>query len=248
MNNMWCIVKAEQLKLKHTFGKYITIIMPVLTLLLALYFTGGIQKAFPAAAWNWWYVILLPGMIAIFSWFNIKKDKKLKYYHILTIDILPKKSWIGKIIYISLAMLMANIIIFLGTLTGGAVFGTTISLIEGFDGAFVLTVSYLWEVPLCLFLSARFGMFVSIFSSMALSAIGVGGLADGNLWWTFLPAIPIRLMCSILGILPNGLLVQKGDTLSNPNVIVLGIILSIIWFFVLTICTTIWFQRMGEKE
>lgn len=238
------IVKAEQLKMKHTFGNKLLIIAPILTMLIALVLTGGIAGAFSAGAWNWWYIILLPGTLAVFCYLSIKKDKKIKYYNMLTVSAPPEKSWIGKLFCCAWGLLLSNMIVFLGTLLGGAVFGTTISAWNGFLGAVLLSITYLWEIPLFLMLSARFGMFISIFVSVVLSVSGVVTLADTSFWWVYPASIPIRLMCPALGVQPNGLLVPEGSELLNPGVILPGILLSLIWFFALAVLSALWFQRL----
>jgi ABC-2 type transport system permease protein len=240
------VIKAEHLKLKHTLGALLPVIAPFTVMLLALLLTGGIEKAFPTGAWNWWYTMFLPGMLAIISYLCIKKDKKTRYYHILLLPLSLEKSWKGKVGYCILGLIFSNFIIFLGTQVGGAVFGTNISLWSGIAAALLLSISYLWEIPLFLFLSARFGMFASIFASMALSIIGTVTLPDSNYWWVYPPSIPIRLMCPVLGILPNGIPMSIDSQLYNTNVIVPGICLSLIWFFVISLYTTIWFKKKRE--
>ena len=241
------IVKAEYLKMKRTFGKMIPVIAPCIILLLALLLTGGLGNAFPAGAWNWWYTIFLPSALAIACYLNIKKDKKVKYYNIVLLDTPKQKSWFGKVIYCSIGLLIANFVILFGTLIGGAVFGTTIPLWGGVAGTLLLSLSYMWEVPLFLFLSAKSGMFASVFASVILSISGVITLADSSIWWVYPASIPIRLMCPVLGILPNGLPIPTGSELSNPSVIIPGMILSLVWLTILTIGTSIWFQRREEK-
>lgn len=241
------MIIAEHLKLKHTFGRKVTVVAPVITLLLALVFTAGVENGFPTGAWNWWYVMLLPGMLAVLCYLSVKKDKKMKYYNYLTLPISPQKGWLWKNIYCGLGLVIANYVIFIGTSIGGYFLGTTISTFHGFFGAGLLSIAYLWEIPLLLFLCARFGMFVSIFTSIALAVCGTVTLADTSLWWTFPPSIPIRLMCPVLGILPNGLPVPMDSTLSHSNVILPGLILSLIWFLGLTFLTSRWFQNMEVK-
>lgn len=242
------IVKAEHLKLHHTFGNKLPVIAPLLTLILALILTSGYNGTFPAGAWNWWYTMLLPGTLAILCYLNIKKDKKMKYYNLLLTSVSKKKSWIGKMLYCACGLLLANFVIFLGTGIGGALFGTTISLWGGFLGAVLLSISYLWEIPLFLFLNARFGMFTGIFTGMALAVFGVAALADTGLWWVCPSSIPIRLMCPVLGLLPNGLPIPEGSELFGAEVILPGIVLSVIWFLGLTVLTSVWFEKTEGKS
>lgn len=241
------IILAEHLKLKHTFGRKVVVVAPVLISLLALLLTGGMDNAFPAGAYNWWYATMLPGMLAVLCYLVIKKDKKTKYYNIYLLHSLPSKSWIGKTLYCALGLVVSNFIIFLIALIGGVLFGTTISIQGGFFGALLLSITYLWEIPLFLFLSARFGMFAAIFTSIALEISGTVTLADQSLWWVYPPSIPIRLMCPVLGILPNGLPVPTDSVLTNSNVILPGVFISVVLFFVLLYSTTYWFQKMEVK-
>ena len=244
---MWSLTKTEHLKSKHTIGSKLPVVTPAITLLLVLSLTGGIENALPAGAWNWWYTMLLPGMMAILCYLCIQKDKELNFSTMLSLGIPAEAGWMGKIIYCSVCLLLSNILIFGGTLVGGMVFGTTISPEEGIFGALLLSISYLWAIPLYLFLSARFGLFACVFSGMALSAGGVAALADTKIWWICPSAIPVRLMCPVLGIQPNGLPVPKGSPLSGMGVIVPGVLLSLLWLVVLTFFTVRWFAgREGE--
>ena len=242
------LIRAEHQKLAHTFGKKLPLLVPVLNLLLALWLTGGRGDALPAGAWNWWYIMLLPGMMAAFCYYCVKKDKKIKYYHILTLRLALEKGWMAKVIYCVQGMIVSNLVIFGGTWLAGSILGTTIQPVNGLMGACLLSISYAWNIPLFLFLSDRFGMFASVFAGIALPLAAVFTIADGNCWWMLPSSIPIRLMCPVLGVMPNGLLVEPGSNLANGSVILPGIILSVLWFLLLTILTSFWFKRKGEKE
>lgn len=101
--------------------------------------------------------------------------------------------------------------------------GTTISVLGGLSAVFLLTIAYLWEIPFFLFLSAKFGMFVSVFAGAILSVSGIITVSDSSFWWLYHAAVPVRLMCPALGLLPNGLPVPMGSELGNTNVILTGI-------------------------
>ena len=244
---MYNIIKAENLKVRRTFGKFLSIIAPVITLLLVLGLTGGLEDAFPAGAWNWWYGTLLPGTLAVMCYLSIAKDKKNHYYNLKSLFISGKKLILGKILYIGLGLFTANIIIFVGATIGGAIFGTTIPVSGAVAAIALLTISYLWEIPVYLFLSARWGMFADIFVCMVISIGGVATVADRGFWWIFPPSIPIRLMCPTLGLLPNGLPIPDGSELLNVNVILPGILLSLVCFIICTILFEIWFEKMEVK-
>lgn len=57
----------------------------------------------------------------------------------------------------------------------------------------------------------------------------------------------MRLMCPVLGILPNGTLALQDDALLNPSVLPIGIALSAVLFLLLLTVTANWFQRQEVK-
>lgn len=54
---------------------------PLLTFVMAFIFTLGMTNAYAESVWNWWYTLLLPGMIALFVIFlwRRRKDKILSF-------------------------------------------------------------------------------------------------------------------------------------------------------------------------
>lgn len=240
---MYNILKAEKLKLKHTFGGKLHIISPCIVLLLTFILMGGITNLFSVSAWNWWYSLFLSSTLAIICYLNIKKDKKLKYYNIKLLNESSKKMWIGKIIYCAITLFISNIIICIVISINNFIFETDISILRSFLGAIVLIITYLWQIPLFLYLSNKVEIFGTIFISVLFSMSGVI-IANTNIWWIYPPSIPVRLMCPILKILPNGLVLPLESNLNNNNVILPGIILSIILFIILTILTANWFDKL----
>ena len=245
----WKLVKAESLKLRHTFGKILPAAAPFFTILLAFFLTGGGQgKALPIGAWNWWYTLLLPGMLAVLCYLGISKDKKIGDYHIWMQPEPVGKCLTGKIMYYVLALVTANFLFFDGVLLCGKLFGSTIGGWEGFCGFLLLSIASLWEIPLYMLLSFRFGMFATVFSCVALSLGGVVSVAAANLWWLCPSAVPSRLMCPVLGFLPNGLPVPEGSSLWNRNVILPGILISLSWFILLTGFVRCQFEKQSDRQ
>lgn len=113
---------------------------------------------------------------------------------------------------------------------------------------FLLTVGYLWEIPVFLFLSARFGMFWSIFAGVILSVSGILTVPDTSLWWLYPAAVPVRLMCPVLGVMPNGLSVPAGSELLDTGVILPGILLSLMWFLIFGIAASVWFGCWEDRR
>ena len=53
---------AEKLKYRHTFLPFLVVAMPLMTCLLAAFLTGNY---FAVDSFNWWYMMMFPGMTAI---------------------------------------------------------------------------------------------------------------------------------------------------------------------------------------
>ena len=56
------IIRAEFLKSKRTMSSKLIVVFPIITLVMAFVLTLGMTNAYAESAWNWWYVLLLPGM------------------------------------------------------------------------------------------------------------------------------------------------------------------------------------------
>ena len=82
----------------------------------------GMTNAYAESVWNWWYTLLLPGMIALFCYLSVAQEKKIKYYHLMTIPTDRRKLLLGKIIYIGYMILFSNVIVFAGATLGGLKF------------------------------------------------------------------------------------------------------------------------------
>lgn len=81
-SNMPALVRAEHLKMKHTFVRILPAASALMALFLVFSFAPGIY--FAVSAWNWWYTMLLPGMLAVLCYLVIKREKKLHYCNLLS--------------------------------------------------------------------------------------------------------------------------------------------------------------------
>ena len=67
--------------------------------------------------------------------------------------------------------------------------------------------------------------------------------------WFILPsAIPGRICCPLLHILPNGIKAEVGDPLLNTAVILPGIGISVIWFGIATALFLYWFRKFEVNQ
>lgn len=221
-------LRAEHLKMKHTFGQRLPVTAALLNLLLVLGFCSGTY--FTVSAWNWWYILMLPGMLSILCHLGMKREKKIRYGSLLTAPVPPAACLFGKMAYYALHLCLANLVLFLGTLASAAFWGSDVTAEAGFTAVVLLSLCSLWEIPFFLMVGMRFGIFVSLLSCMTLTIGSTMVLSDSRLWWICPLAVPIRLMCPVLGILPNGLPVPADSPLLNADVILPGVGICLAWF------------------
>lgn len=243
---MISIVRAEYLKTRRSMGRVLIWVFPMIVFALAFVLTLGMTNAYAESVWNWWYTLLLPGMLAITCYLSIIREKKTRYYNFMTLSTGKRKLMMGKIIYMGCVILVSNMIIFVGASLGGALLTTCVPIGGAAIAIVVLTISQLWEIPFLLFLSERFGMIVELLLCLFLT---VGGIiiAPTGKWYFLVSAIPMRILCPLLHILPNGIRAEEGNPLLDMGVVLPGIFLSIIWFILATILFLNWFDKREGK-
>ena len=180
------IIKAEHQKAKRTMRKKFIWGFPLLTFVMAFIFTLGMTNAYAESVWNWWYTLLLPGMIALFCYLSVAQEKKIKYYHLTTIPTDRRKLLLGKIIYIGCMILFSNVIVFAGATLGGFLLTTHVPVKGALIAVLFLTFSELWEIPVALFLSERFGMIVNLFVCLVYYCQRCSDITNRNLVCTCL--------------------------------------------------------------
>ncbi|MBP3198414.1 MAG: lantibiotic immunity ABC transporter MutE/EpiE family permease subunit [Butyrivibrio sp.] len=240
------IIKAEFLKSKRTMGSKLIFAFPIIALVMAFVLTAGIANSYAESAWNWWYTLLLPGMIAIVSYLSIMREKKNGYYNIMTLPTTKRKLMLGKIVYFEILILVSNAVLFAGATLGGTLLTTSVPVSGAAITVIVLTIVELWQIPLFLFLSEKFGMVVELIVCMVITVFGTVVAPSGK-WFLFVSAIPMRVVTPLLHVLPNGLRAQAGEPLLNSLVILPGILIALTWFVLLTYLYLNWFEKREVK-
>lgn len=240
------IVKAEYQKTKRSMRRRFIWAFPMITFALAFVLTLGMKNVYAESVWNWWYTLLLPSMLAVICHLSMTQEKKTNYYNLMTLSTSKKKLIMGKIIYMGCVILTSNMIVFAGASLGGFLLTTRVPLGGAAVTVLLLTVTQLWEIPVFLFLSERFGMIAELLICLFLT---VGGtiIAPTEKWYLLFSAIPMRILCPFLHILPNGIPTESENPLLDMGVVVPGICLSIIWFVFATILFLNWFEKREVK-
>ena len=245
--------QAEVLKNRHTMAAKLAVLMPVTVVLLASVLT---KNYVVIDCYNWWYVGILPACVALVTGIVDAKEKRQKNRNILSLPIDMKTIWDGKVVY-GIRMLAVSLAV-LGTITLFVwflfrtllhmEFPVEISASRQGAGAAVLLVTSLWQVPFCLFLQQIAGngaaplIHVAVYGCMACTV-------SLKPYFMLVPGgISARLMCCILGVLPNGLVARPGSDTYLPELVSIravpvGILSSLIWFFLLWQAGRWWFGK-----
>ena len=185
-------------------------------------------------------------MIAIVSYLSVIREKKDGYYNIKTLPMEQRKLMLGKIAYLGILVLVSNVVLFAGATVGGAILTTSIPVIGAAITVVVLTITELWQIPLFLFLSEKFGMVVELIVCLFINVLGII-VAPSEKWFILVSAISMRVVTPLLHVLPNGLRAQAGEPLLSSFVILPGILIALAHFMLLTYLYLNWFEKREVK-
>lgn len=243
-------LQAENLKHKRTFARKLILLVPVITALLSAFAPLWYQ----INSYNWWYSMLYPGFLTLLCALMESRDSsKLKYQAVLPLPVSLSKVWNAKTGIAGIYAAIGNLLFLVLNLFGGIaiqeIFDIPLSIGCGqaVGGTFCIILVSLWEVPLCLWLSKKVGIFLTLVLNLGLG-LSMGILLAASTWWMICPYSWVsHLMIYILGIMPNG----TPAAIQNPPtiylMICLTILLSLVLFVLLSIFTARSFEKQGVK-
>lgn len=237
---MFKYYQAEMLKQKRSFNKVLLWLAPLITVLIALVLMNG--NYLQTGAYNWWYILLLPGGLSMFSAFVVTKERRKNRHGLFGVVVNKKKLWLAQI-FVCAHFLFVTCLFFFGFITiAGMVFGQEISILESFIASVMLFITFAWQIPLWMYVSERLGAFIAIIFSLVCNFVIAVICAVESFWW--IPfAIPARLMCACIRVLPNGLPIEIGNELADKGVILPGVLIATGLFIVLTWFTKACFEK-----
>lgn len=248
---------AERLKNRHTFVGKLIVVMPLITVCLAAWL---MKDYFTIDSYNWWYIVLFPGLLALVCAMVGGRDKKMENRAIRALPVDMGAVWDGKVLY-GIRCLGISLLVFLGiTLaistgleqTAGAVFRINPSAGEQLAAVGILFVTSLWQIPFCLFLQEMIGVFPMVLIHMGSYFLSAVELSLHTYFMLLPGGITARLMCMVLKILPNGLVAEPGSLTFTPQLLEkkglpVGIAASVMWFLAFWIVSRTWFDRQTKK-
>lgn len=249
--------KAEALKHRHTVLRKLLILMPVICVALAAFLT---HVFFAVDGYNWWYMGMYPGFVALVCGTICEKEKKMKNRAILALPCDMGRVWDAKVLYGILmsgaAMLLLVLLVLAVAFILEHVLNVTFiirpSLFSQLEAGVLLWLSFCWQIPWCLLLSQMLGRTVMLLVHFVLYDVMAIFLSLSPFYMLFPGAIGARMMCPVLGILPNGLPAQSGEMTFAPRLldgssIPIGMAASVIWFLLLWEIGRIYYERRMKR-
>lgn len=217
-------LKSELLKQRKSFFSLLIWIMPVAALLIAYFLMG--PWYIQTAAFNWWYILFLPFTFIFIASSIIKKEKKYYFHGLFAVVEDKRRLWYGKLMVATLYLFCTCMIFGILIVICGVFFNEQITPLRSMSASLVLIISFAWQIPFFMIITLKANVLVSLLCGVGCNFLLACFCAPGKLWW--IPfAIPSRLMCPVIGILPNNLLLSPDDPLASGNVIAVGLIISL---------------------
>ena len=203
--------------------------------------------------------MMFPAMAALMCGVIVRKDKKLKNHAVLTLPVEQKKVWDGKVMYGLWATGAGLTLMFLLILAGE---------ILGKKFTFVITNTsfsrknypclgspfpYVYVAGSLLYVLAEaLGSLPMILIHVVLYQIAFIALSLKPYYMLLPGAIPARVMCPVLGIMPSNLLAVPGSVgfypeLLNAGSVWVGVAASLIWFLLFWGIGRKWYEKQGVK-
>lgn len=248
-------LKAENLKFKHSLFRKLILFVPATLVLISVIFIfigigmGGFSSSMVC---NWCMPVASVSIVILCHLVN-HKDQKHHYRTLYSLPINLKETFLSKTILTAFQLLLISLLLaFITVLTEGIQSGVWNSI--GHAGYYVfgyclLWLSFLWQIPFCLFLDQKTGLTGSIIINLFASAVGGIFFSLTPLFWFFPYSWPARFMITLFGVLPNGLLADADSRLIlNLGEGALLALISLLAVCVLSVLFSLWYGRQVSRK
>ena len=184
----------------------------------------------------WWYAFLLPGAIAILCSLSHRKEENAgKYYSVFSMPVnLSRFEFAKGIILVEKLLVSAIFLALLISISNIIAPATAVySLLHSITGSIGIILASVWQIPLCLYLARKTGMFVPIVLNTILGIVLSTATALGNTiaWWFVPYCWAAKLAEPLMGIEMNG---TYAGNCGFSIAIMISISLSILLFLILS--------------
>ncbi len=235
---MYNMIKAEFLRGKRSSISKIVIAMPFANCLISFILMGWQNGAF-----NWWYSMLSPATLALICSAALSRGKNQNYKPTRLSTVPQPRIWVGKIVYAAVLFFISSLFFSLGVHIIGLIGQENVTPKINIYATTVLFLSFLFLLPVALYLCDRFNAAMGVTMTIALS-VALGLITWNKPFWRVCPfAVPNRLMCGILGVYPNGLPITGEAELFSSDPVMSTVLINLSYFIVLSVITSVWFSK-----
>ena len=248
-------LEAENLKFKRSLFRKLVLFIPAALIVTSMIFlfigigSGGFSSSFVC---NWCMPVGSLSIVILCHLVN-NKDGKHKYRTLYSLPINLKTTFISKVILTALNFLIISLLLaFITILSEGMVSGITAAISHAayYILAYcLLWLSFLWQIPFCLYLDRKTGFVGSVIINLLASASCGLFFSLTPLFWAFPYGWAARYMITLFGVLPNGLLAgaDSGKILSLGEISLLALI-SLLAVLGLTALFARWYGRQVYRK
>ena len=198
-------LKSEHLKFKRTISNKLLFIIPLITAIFA-WIVGGFI-GFQYTAFYWWYAFLLPGAIAILCSLSHRKEENAgKYYSVFSMPMnLSKFETVKSIILIEKLLVASVFLAMLISISNIISPATAVyTVLQSLIGSIGIILSSVWQIPLCLYLARKAGLFLPVALNTMLGIFLPIVLGNTAFWWLVPYCYAAKLAEPLMGIELNG--------------------------------------------
>ena len=225
-------LKSEHLKFKRTILNKLLWIAPLFTAIFA-WIVGGFM-GFQYMTFYWWYAFLLPGTTAILCVLAHQKEERAgKYYSIRSLPIDLAKFEIAKCMILAEKLFISSLFLAAFVSIANLISPTmaVYSVGHSLVGSIGIVAAAFWQIPLCLYLSRKAGMMLSIILNALLGLFAPVVFGNTVLGWLCPYLWTAKLAESLMGIEVNGTF-SGIASISATALIALALSLILFSFFV----------------
>lgn len=242
---------AEVRKFRHAAPMRLALIMALPFPLIALLTAPSGNVSF--SPWNYWYVLLMPVAIALFTGCVANADARMRNRPLLGSGAPLGQAWWSKALWCLMLSGLSNLVVLALYIAALAIGGSlsTAAVLTMALAALATTITSAWMIPAGLFLTARAGLLAGIFLPLAVQLVGGFAWSAIPVPQLFPPSATTVIPTAFIPVLPSGEplaadTVLGGALAANGALTWAGIAVAALTFVLLTAVSAAWFAQSEE--
>lgn len=242
---------AEVRKFRHAAPMRLALIMALPFPLIALLTAPSGNVSF--SPWNYWYVLLMPVAIALFTGCVANADARMRNRPLLGSGAPLGQVWWSKALWCLMLSGLSNLVVLALYIAALAIGGSlsTAAVLTMALAALATTITSAWMIPAGLFLTARAGLLAGIFLPLAVQLVGGFAWSAIPVPQLFPPSATTVIPTAFIPVLPSGEplaadTVLGGALAANGTLTWAGIAVAALTFVLLTAVSAAWFAQSEE--